>query len=443
MSEKAYLCKYRVPLLVFMKEDQKIQADASNVLSIEKLDDYEFNLRSIIKISMRLDVRKKIWLMKNKRDITCKFELDRVGMDNTVEDYNTGSELIWNEEFGIYFNDEEEATDTRIMEERIAKNEGNDFSTFSIDSENYYESQNMLDVYLFPKKLLNASNNVFNDVLTEDTLQQFVGKLLTITKHPPKILISRFENDEVYKELLCPALPAYKALIYLDQYYGFYKKGSLIYYDVDCLYIINRNGKLTAKREGEWAETTIIATKLDSSMPGNGMIRKQGEKKFYAMVPENNINPQKMSDQKNAELGSEAKIVVTDDITVDIASADQSFIDQRNEQIAYKSKDDNKYSADMIKARMEENECVLYISGENLDIGAFTPNKTYNVVFEETSKQNKYGQYKFQLSYQYVIFRVESDQYMTCSNRITLKRAPAEEGSDTSTTGYTDEATKW
>lgn len=443
MSDKAYLCKYKVPSLIFMKGDEKYVTDASSVLTIEKLDDYEFNLRSIIKISMRMDIRRKIWLMKNKKEITCKFEIDRIGMDNTVEDYNTGSELIFNEEFGIYFNDDDEATDTKIMEERIAMNEDSDFLTNDISTENYYETQNMLDIYLFPSKLLNASKNMFNDVLTEDTLQQFVGKILTVTKHPPKILMSKFENDEVYKELLCPALPAYKALIYLDQYYGFYKKGALIYYDVDCLYILNRNGKLTAKRDGEWGETTIMATKLDSSMPGNGMIRKPGEQKYYAMVPEANINPQKPSTQNNASLGSEAKIVVTDDITVNVAEADQSYVDQRNESIAYQSKNDNKYSADMVKARMEENESIIYISGENLDIGAFTPNKVYNIVFEETTKQQKYGQNKYQLAYQYAIFKVESDQFMTCSNRVTLKRAPSDEGASSSTNGYEDDVNKW
>lgn len=443
MSDKLFLCKYRVPTLVFMMRDEKIQMDASNVLSIEKLDDYEFNIRSILKLSLRVDVRKKLWLMKNKRDITCKFELDRIGIDSTDEEYLTGSENIWNEEFGIYFNDEEEASDTKIMSERIAKNESLDFITDDIETENYYETQNFIDVYLFNKSLLNSSNNKFNSIMSEGTIQQFVGKLLTDTKHPRKVLMSKFENDEIYKELLCPSLPAYKALIYLDQYYGFYKKGAIIYYDVDFMYIINANGKLTARREGEWDETTIIATKLDSSTPGNGMLRKEGEKTFYLSIPGGNVNPQNFSNQENANIGSEAKVVVTDDITVDLAEANQSYIDQRNEQIVYKTKGDNKYTADMIKARMEENDCILYISGDNLDIDSFRPNKIYQIIFEETSKQQKYGKYKFRLAYSYTMLKLESEEYMRSSHRFVLKRAPEDDGATSLTNGDVTSVTKF
>lgn len=429
-QSKVYLCKYQVTSLVFMKGEEKIEADPSNILTIEKVDDYEFNLRSIIKVTLRIDIRKKLWIMKNKREIVCKFELSKIGMDTDVERFVTATELVWNDEFGIYFNDEDESTDTKVMEERIAMNEGESFSSGRIDTENYFESQNMLDVYLFNQKLINASKNIYNDVMTENTLQQYVGRLLTATKHK-NVLMSKFENDEVYKELLVPAHPSYKALIYLDQYFGFYKKGAIIYYDVDTLYIINANGELTVKREDEWPETTVMVTQIDSSTPGNGMVRNETEKIFYVSVPDMNVSPQKFSISTNAELGSEAKIVITDDVTIDIEDANQSYIDQRNEFIKYQRKDDNKYSVDIMKARMEENECVLYISGNNFDMAAFTPNKTYQVVFEETAKQEKYGKFKYRLSYAYHVIKVESEGFMTSSHRFILKRAGTKEISDT------------
>lgn len=423
---KHYLCKYQVANLIFMMKGEKIETDPSNIMTIEKLDDYEFNLRSIIKVTLRIDIRKKLWIMKNKRDIVCKFELNKIGMDTEVENYITAPEPVWNEEFGIYFSDEDEAIDIGVLEERLSKNEGDDFVANRIDTENYFESQNLLDVYLFNQKLLNASNKIVNIIFTENTMQQFVGRLLTFTKHPA-VLMSKFENDEVYKELLVPANPAYKGLIYLDQYFGFYKKGALIYYDVDVLYILNTNGKLTAKREDEWPETTFLVTNIDTSTPGNGMIRKNKEKVFYVSVPDMNVNPQKFSMTKNEELGSEAKVVVTDDIVVDIEDANQSFVDQRNEFITYKRKEDNKYSATILKTRMEENECILYISGDNFDISAFTPNKVFQIVFEDVGKQEKYGKFKYRIAYSYTMIRVESEGFMSSSHRIILKRVGSDE----------------
>ena len=422
-KDKVYLCKYKVETLALMKGDEKIELDHSNILNIEYMNDYEFNLRSIIKIRLRMDVRKRLWVLKNKKDIICKFELNKFGMDPEVEETVTGIENVWNQEFTIYLNDEDDSNDVDVMEQRIKKNEGEEFKNNDIEDENYFESQNTFDIYLFNQTLLNASQKIFNHVFTKNTLQQMVGRMLTETKHD-KVLMSKFENDEIYTELLVPAHPLYKDLIYLDQYYGFYKKGAIIYYDWDVLYILNANGKVTAKREGEWTETIFMVTKIDESTPGNGMIRKEGEKKFYIGINDMNINPKKFTIGHNIDIGSEAKVIITDDTEIEIDDADQSYIDQRNEFITFRRKDENKYKSEILRARMEENECILYINAENLDINAFTPNKQYSVVFDEQTKQQKFGKYKYRIIYAYHMMKLESEGFMSSSHMLMLKRIP-------------------
>lgn len=425
-DSKLFLCRYAVDNLILMMGEEKIILDHSNILSIEYLNDYEFNIRAILKISLRIDIRRKIWILRNKRNITVKFELIKFGMDIESDNGTTTPETVWNQEFALYLPDDEESTDTSSMEARINMNESGSFTSSDIDSENYFETQNMIDIYLFDQKFLNASNMTYNDVFTKTIIQNGVGKLLTATNHD-RVLMSKFENDEVYEELLVPANPAWKNLIYLDQYYGFYKTGAIIYYDVDTLYILNSNGKVTAKRPGEWPETTIYVTSLDYSSPGNGMFRRDGEQKFYCSVNEMNVNPQKFSESNNEELGSEAKYVVSDDVTINISSANQSYNKQRNERIAYTKKGDNKFISNIAKARREENECVMYITGENLDITAFTPNKEFQLVFDETLKQENYGKNKYRLAYAYHYLKPESDQYMLSSHRIVLKKIASDD----------------
>jgi hypothetical protein len=290
----------------------------------------------------------------------------------------------------------------------------------------------MIDIYLFDQKLLNASNLVFNNVFTEDLLQSCVSRILTETGHD-RVLMSPFENDEVYEELLVPALPAFKALIYLDEYYGFYETGAMIFYDVDTLYILNTNGKITAKKVGEFPSTTVYVTSLDYSSPGNGMFRRDGEMSYYCSINEMNINPQCFSSSNNETLGSEAKYVVSDDTTINLSTANQSYTNQRNESISYTKKDDNKFISNIARARREENDCALYISAENLDIAAFTPNKEFQVVFDETAKQEKYGNYKYRLAYAYHYIKPVSGEYMDSSHRIVLKKR-AEGSSEENTT---------
>ena len=420
-NAKKYACKYIVDNLVLMLGSETLSLDFTNILAIEYLNDYEFNIRAMLKVKLRVDIRRKLWILNNKRNISAKFELSKIGMDIESESFITSPEVVWNNEFSLYLNDDEEATDTKVMEERINLNEGSEYSYGDISQENYFETQNIIDIYLFDQKFLNASANTYNEVFTKDILQNCVARLLTATNHR-NVLMSKFENDEVYEELLVPALPSYKALIYLDQYYGFYKTGAMIYYDIDSTYILNTNGKITAKRLGEWITTCIYVTALDNSQPGNGMMRISGQNINYVSINEMNINPQKPSISKNSVIGSEAKFVVSDDVTINITDANQSYVDQRNETIAYTKKGDNKFITEIAKARMEENECILYISAENLDITAFTPNKEYQLVFDETSKQEKYGKQKYRLAYAYHCIAARSGEYMDASHQIVLKK---------------------
>jgi hypothetical protein len=436
MEVERFLMKYIIRKLIFVYEDEVLEMDHSNILVVEYLNDYEFNHMAMLKLLTRIDVRKRIWLLKHKRKIKCFFELEKVKMDIDVEDldYNSAKNC-WDLEFNIHFNDEDESIDWQVLEERLQLNEGEELNG-ELNEENYYETQNTLDIYLFHPKLLKASRRTFNRVWTRNTLQNCVGEMLTDTKHVD-ILMSKFENDEIYRELLMPPWYTYKCLIYLDQYFGFYEKGAMIYYDIDTLYILNLNGKVTAKREEhgnktpEWTETIFLIPSLDEAVPGNGMEEKfivgEDDEKipvpiYYPNISEMDINPQKFTIGKNVSLGSEAKMVITDDITIDIEVAeDASYIDERNEALTF-IKSENKFTGSVIKARMEENECILYISAMNLDINAFTPNKTFKVNFiGDETKNARFGKNEYRMAYAYHYLKMRSGEYMDSAHRIVLK----------------------
>ena len=420
-KDKVFLCRYKVKNLIFSKGGDKIEMDAFNILSIEKLDDYDFNIRSILKVSLRMDIRRKLWILKNKREITCKFELEKIGHDRDLEDATVGPEKAWNLQFKIYLNDEDEAVDTKNIFDSLEKNEAEYFKEEELENEDYFESQNTMDVYLFNAKLLKASQKIYNEVITSGTMQNIVARMLTKTGHS-NILMSKIENTKTYKELLIPAYPAYKALVYLDQYYGLYKFGAMIYYDLNKMYIINPNGKVTAKEEEEWTDTIFLITTMNKSIPDNGMVRKPGEKKFYINITEEDISPQKPSITRNEELGSEARIVISDGTSISVADANQTIMSQRNEFIRYVRSDENAFTGSSMKARMEENECIVYISGNNFDISAFALNKTYKLIFEEPNKQKRYGKYKYRLAYAYHYLKAQAEGYMISSHRIVLKK---------------------
>ena len=420
-KDQIFLCRYRAEKLIFSCGGDKIEMDPSNIMSIEKLDYYEYNIRTILKLRLRMDIRRKFWIMKNKREITAKFELVKLGQTKEIEEMICGPEECWNLDFSIRLNDDDESTDVTAMFSSMEKNEGDDFNEDELETEDYFASQNLVDIYLFDDKLLKASMKKYNEVITSGTIQNTIARILTKTGHK-KVLMSRVENTEVYQELLIPYHEAYKCIAYLDQYYGIYKKGTIVYYDIDKLYIINPNGKVTAKEEEEWVDTVFLITKRDGSIPGNAMIRKPGEKIFYINITEENLNMNVPSATKNEQIGASARIVVADGTSDGLIESDADFVNSKNEMIRYVREADNKYTGDILKARMEENNCIVYIDGDNFDMNAFALNKTYKLVFEDEGKQKKYGKFKFRLSYAYHLIRLETEGYMISSHRIVLKK---------------------
>jgi hypothetical protein len=232
--------------------------------------------------------------------------------------------------------------------------------------------------------------------------------------------MSKLDNATTYKELLLPAYPAYKSLIYLDQYYGMYDCGAIIFYDIDTLYILKSNGKVTAKREEEWLETVICIPENDQTIPGNAMIRQPNEKIFYCSVAESDMNHQKSSIAKNESIGTKMRIIMSDGTEITDLKSDQEVVDKQNENIVYIKKE-NIYTESIFRARLLENEDNCYISANNLDIMAFTPNKTFKIVYTETVKNERYsGTYR--LSYAYHVIKLESESFMSASHHIVLKR---------------------
>ena len=415
-----YQCKYQVPGLMFATEDEKLVFDSSNIVRVEKHDDYDFNIRTILKVSLRIDMRKKLWIIKNKRDIVCTFEFDKIAMNTETEEFLSTPQKIWYDEFSIFLTDDDESIDITAMEQSLQLN-GDQELPIEAGDEDYLESENILNVFLFQKSLMNASNKTVNAVFTHDNIQNMVAQLLTETGHK-RVLISPMENTKIYEELLVPAFPCYKALMFLDQYFGFYKTGGMIYYDVDTLYILNTNGKCRAKQQDEWPETMFIVTESPRSLPGNAMVIRPNEKVFYCNIAEASLNVQNYANTMNEKYGSTAKIVVTDDTAINTAEAEQDYIDQRNTTYAYITKEDNQFTADIMKARMEENQANVMINANNLDIQAFTPNKTFKLTFDDTTKQEKYGKYVYRLSYAYHIMVMESGYFYSSKHRIVLKR---------------------
>ena len=414
--DKIYQCVYKIGTLIFAVGSETIQCNHSNVLSIEVLNNYEYNLRSLIKVQLRLDIRQKMWIINNKSKMLCKFELIKYGLDTENENEVRGDQTVWNEIFSVHLNDDDAAIDMEALEDALEMSGDSTFLINDIKDQNYYQAQEVMDLYLYNADLLRASKNNINRIYHTGNVASFVGNILTQTAHK-KVLMSPIENPLPYEEVLIPSNPGYKALVYVDQYYGLYKRGASIFYGVDALYIINPNGKPTAWRINENPITCIFVTATTGSTPGNGMIDKKGLNAFCVSVPEVNTSMSKPLESKQDEYGSNIKIISTDDIIVNMLNNDP------NAYITYQRISDNLFAQSIIQARLEENKSIAYINGNGFDINAFDLNKAFTIIFESTSKQIKYGKNRYRIAYAHHYLVNQGQQYMKSNHHIVLKKA--------------------
>ena len=426
-QDKLFICGYILENFHIAKGEDRLTLKPSNVLSVDYINDYDMHICSILKVVVRLDLRQKLYILQNKRDIRVHMELLQRDGDIEIETWTSSPKIVFNCEFACYFSDDDENLDLDLLAARIKQNESGVATKYDLNEENLLESENDMEFYLFDAKLLAASRYVYNKVFQETTLNNIIGQMLTESNHR-KVVMSKIENPTVYKELIIPPMPVFKALIYLDEKFGLYEKGATIFYDLDTCYILNLKDEVTAWRPGEWKYTNFMIPPLDSSIPGDGMRKIPDQDQFFCSATDLEVRHQRSGSLGNASRGADMKIVSVDKNVLDILQSDSEYIESKNQSIMH-IKSENIYAKSVIKARQEENEGIVYISAAQLDISAFAPNKLYRLIYEDPTKAKKYNSNLYRLAYTNHSIRLASEEYADSSHHIVLKKVRSQESS--------------
>lgn len=430
-KDSKYIYKYIFQSVEFKhkKKNEKIDLSFPSIMSLEYLLNIDNNLTSVIKLSLRLDPQKKTWIIRNRRNLEVIMNLGKSKYNQDNDNGNSSGDLVFDGKFIPIFAESNSSTDSAILSDAV-DSELNDASELS--SLNHSAGEEVMDVYLFKEKILKCSRVSCNMVFKKDTLQNIVGALLTKTKHE-KVLMNKFENEEEYVELLIPENPLYKCLMYLDQYYGFYKAGAIIFYDIDQLYILDSSYEKPVNVKDEKTNITILIDTLASTSPVRGVVEKQDDDTKYIYVAESEVNITKSSWINESDFGSKIYMNVVNPESDKENNEKNSLLDSEIEHIGekkmerYKNIDhDNKYAKESLDARMNEQESILYINASSIDIDFLKPNKVYTVIFSNARKHDVYKDCKYRLALAHTILSQEDNAYFTASHRFILKKCGGE-----------------
>lgn len=388
-GDKVYRWKYSIKFLNFtFSNNDTINIPVERVKSInieERFEEYYFPL---IKIDIVLDPNTYYEIIKNKN--TCKINL-RVDkfyfIENNKSDKSVSRKYI-NDIFELIM---DEATDDMYNSVKEDENKSDYIKRKKDTFNDLTKLNNVFTFYLFKPVVSSTKKNV-NKLLCNCNVTDAVAYLATVADIN-NILMAQPDNTQIYDELLLPPLSILRSLEFIDYYYGLYKEGSMIYFGLDYTYIIPYSAKCKAYYSGEKTVTNIIIPKSTNINHTNllGSLNKKNDKtKNYIVADYTSIGIQNYSISNNYINANNLQAVdsydaISTDGTSTAISKDSSFTK------IIENKTMNPYFASIYANQSTSQSTVVSLRLYDYDISSITPNKEFNLIFEDINYIKKYN----------------------------------------------------
>lgn len=378
MRNNANIIKYKVDNFDIIFKDgsiEKMDGDMVTHLYIEKdYDDLYFPIVNI-SIVMKDAVYQKI---QNEID-TVKFRL-RV-IKNIYDKKNTflKYELCFNEVFQC-FKDKDSIIKDNDAKQSKESTEGEDSVTLGTNTRNFYL---FTDEVTKCKKTYNLSisSGTMTDLLVYIIGNAGIGKLL----------MSKLNNNPSVGGLTVPSGNVVETITYLDNLKSFYKKGMLLFFDIDTAYIIDMNYQCTAWRKNEIKITHVhVANQQSGDSQLNGYFINKDRKQTHVFANTDRVQTKNMNILGNQLSGNNIKIIDSKTGSVSNVGANTTTVGNSNEHLV-SIKSSNKYAATELQTRLEENECICGVTLIGVDLEVVSPNKEVVVTYEDTKLNKEYG----------------------------------------------------
>ena len=237
-----------------------------------------------------------------------------------------------------------------------------------------------LELYCYNEQLVHymkkRANSIYKDTSIGTVLHDILQQANVYNAE-----IDPITNPKKYNQVLIPNMNIIQSISFIDYYYGLYKKGGMMYGDLDKLYIANTD---------VYNGTTPIPIYVESYKNNNdssGMTRINNDYQFYIMAP--NVSIRSESDIERVLHGPKlASINLMDMNDIDIVELTNLFEEIKSLSLSENievpnllHKTQNKYIGTSYVARLDERITKVDISGTGFDIMRITPKTRFNLIF--------------------------------------------------------------
>lgn len=272
-------------------------------------------------------------------------------------------------------------------------------------SSNKYGQLSTIKILLYPYSYYNKYDLIVNDNLENVTLVEALTYLCNRVK-VTNVLLSPPSNYKTYKQFTLTPIPFVNQVDRICNTYALHKKGTIIFFDFDRFYIIDKTPKCTAYTNNEYKITYIMTDTKSSTTRDEGGACADKTNKFNVL----NASDVKFKNDKELTKKTLGSNVVSVNANGKVTKTNKKAT--KVTRVLVQNEGDS--TAKSLKRAMSESKRVLTAQFKDTDIAMFTPNKQFIVTMNGANYKKYNGKYR--LSKVVHSFSKEGDYYQMISS---------------------------
>lgn len=270
------------------------------------------------------------------------------------------------------------------------------------------------EVYCYNAPIINKTKSTVPAIYKNMSILTCIEQMLTsldLNELPAKI--TNPDNQTKYNQILIPNLDFMDAMTFIDRYYGIYKKGTQIFFDIDSLYIVPSDVDKISKYQTKFTEPILIS----SATTNTDLVGYAKENDTYKIaIMDQNVSVLTETDIEKVINGS-----FVSDLNFKTGKVSSAELDKKlqntNKIITphvlhpYR----NEYVSDMYASMINERITRVDLSTSGTDVFSLKINTHYNLIFQTPIRGFDIDR-KYRASYAAHVFsNLDSDLFQATS----------------------------
>jgi len=356
------------------------QIPSSDIISISIIHRYDTATYPIIRMRFYADMGVVENITSDPDNVYAGFHANG-GIYKTDKDSNTTSKVASTESLIVFGKAYMENKNLPVSKMDQFKQGLRDETNLNVDSKVEFE------LFIYDEDIIHQMRQRVPSIYRDTTLETVCHDIMNrVGLSENRIHIDPVHNQNRYNQILIPNMMCIEAFTFFERYYGLYRHGGMLYYDItqhpSMMYLCDssvdngttlvpiyvRSEKTNSDESGVFRATSTIY-RLQTYASNASVLTESDIERV--------LNPERIEDVDVQD----ARFRYADLTRLfDVSSIDklQNRIEQKN--ILHKSPKD--YISFQEAARINEKITQIDLSGAGFDIALFKPNARVNLVFE-------------------------------------------------------------